>query len=192
MAKPSGGHPTLITLADICHAIHLIGTGKAENAVQVTKTLQDVKNHPISSQTVRCHLKKAGMKTVVKKKCPRLTFAHKKARLDFAESHQHWTVEDWKQVIWSDETKINCIGSDGKKWAWKKAGEGLSNRLVQGTVKFGGGSLMMWGCMTWEGVGMACKIDGRMDTDLYLQIMEDELQQTLEHYGKTPDDKNSR
>ena len=34
----------------------------------------------------------------------------------------------------------------------------------------------MWGCMTWEGVGMACKIDGRMDTDLYLQIMEDELQ----------------
>ena len=34
---------------------------------------------------------------------------------------------------------------------------------------------MMWGCMTWEGIGMAWKIDGRMDTDLYLQIMEDEL-----------------
>ena len=115
------------------------------------------------------------MKAVVKKKCPCLISAHKKARLDFAESHQHWTVEDWKQVIWSDETKINHIGSNGKRWAWKKAGEGLSDRLVQGTVKFGGGSLMMWGCMTWEGVGMACKIDGRMDTDLYLQIMEDEL-----------------
>ena len=42
--------------------------------------------------------------------------------------------------------------------------------------------------MRWEGVGMACKIDGRMDTDLYLQIMKDELQQTLEYFGKTPDD----
>ena len=47
---------------------------------------------------------------------------------------------------------------------------------------------MMWGCMTWEGVGMACKIDGKMDANLYTQIMEDELQQTLEHYGKTSDD----
>ena len=35
---------------------------------------------------------------------------------------------------------------------------------------------------------MACKIDGRMDTDLYLQIMEDELQQILEYFGKTLDD----
>ena len=63
------------------------------------------------------------------------------------------------------------------------AGEGLNDRLVEGTLKFGGGSLMMWGCMTWEGVGFASKIDGRMDGDLYLQILKDELQQTLEYYG---------
>ena len=88
--------------------------------------------------------------------------------MDFALSHKGWTVEDWKQVIWSDETKINCIGSDGMRWAWKKAGEGLSDRLVRATVKFGGGSLMMWGCMAWQGVEMACKIDGKMDTDLYI------------------------
>ncbi|KIJ16551.1 hypothetical protein PAXINDRAFT_34368, partial [Paxillus involutus ATCC 200175] len=52
----------------------------------------------------------------------------------------------------------------------KKAGEGLSDRLVEGTLKFGGGSVMMWGCMAWEGVGYATKIDGRMDGDLYLQF----------------------
>ena len=178
----------LIAPTDICHSIQLIGTGKAENAVQVTRTLQDVKNQSISPQTICCHLKKAGMKAVVKKKCPLLTKCHRQARMDFALSHRDWTIEDWKQVIWSDETKINCIGSDGKKWAWKKAGEELSNRLVEGTVKFGRGSLMMWGCMTWDSVGMACKMDGKMDTDLYIQILEDELQQTLEYYGKTPND----
>ena len=112
------------------HAIRLIGTGKAENAVQVTRTLQDVKNQSISPQTIHQHLKKAGMKAVVKKKCPLLSAHHKRARMDFAVSHQHWTVEDWKWIIWSDETKINCIGSDGKRWAWKKAGKGLSDRLV--------------------------------------------------------------
>ena len=125
-----------------------------------------------------------GMKAVVKKKRPLLSQRHRRERLDFAISHKDWTVEDWKHVVWSDETKINCLGSDGRKWAWKKAGEGLSDRTVAGTVKFGGGSLMMWGCMMWEGVGYGCKIDGRMDAELYTQILEDELQQSLEYYGK--------
>jgi hypothetical protein len=37
--------------------------------------------------------------------------------MDFAEKYLHWTVEDWKRVIWSDETKINRFGSDRRQWA---------------------------------------------------------------------------
>jgi len=57
----------------------------------------------------------------------------------------------------------------------QKAEEGLSNRLVEGTLKFGGGSLMMWGCMTWHGPGIATRINGRMDGELYLSILKKEL-----------------
>jgi len=108
--------------------------------------------------------------------------------MDYAEAHQHWTVDDWKRVVWTNETKVNRLGSDGKQWVWKREGEGLNNRLVQGTVKFGGGSLMFWGCMFWEGVGYGTKIDGRMDSDLFVSILEDELQQSLEYYNKKPED----
>lgn len=44
---------------------------------------------------------------------------------------------------------------------------------------------MVWGCMTWDGVGYACKIDGRMDGDLYVSILEDDLQGTMQYYSKT-------
>ena len=91
-------------------------------------------------------------------------------------------------MVWSDETKINCLGSDGCKWVWKRLGEGLSDRLVEGTVKFGEGSVMIWGCMTWKGVGYAAKIDGGMDSDLYLQILKDDLLNTLEYHGLNPSD----
>ena len=128
------------------------------------------------------------MKAVVNSKHPLLSAKHCKAHLDFAYAHKDWTLEDWKLVIWSDETKINCLGSDGCKWVWKKSGERLSDRLVQGTVKFGGGSVMVWGCMTWEGVGYAAKIDGRMDGDLYLQILKDEFQNSMRFYGLNPSD----
>ena len=56
----------------------------------------------------------------------------------------------------------------------EKGRGGAQHRLVQGTVKCGGGSLMMWGCMGWDGVGFACKIDGKMDADLFVSILGDE------------------
>ena len=47
---------------------------------------------------------------------------------------------------------------------------------------------MTWGCMTWDGVGYACKIDGKMDAELYVQILDEDLQASLQHYNKFPDD----
>ena len=95
-------------------------------------------------------------------------------------------MEDWKRVIWSDETKINHLGSDGRKWILKEVGEELNDRLVEGTQKFGGGNVMMWGCMGWDGVGYATRIEGRMDAELYVSILEDELQDSLHYYNKSP------
>ena len=40
--------------------------------------------------------------------------------------------------------------------------------------------------MTWEGVGYAAKIDGGMNSDLYLQILKDDLLNTLEYHGLNP------
>ena len=55
------------------------------------------------------------MKTVVKKKRALLSKRHKKNHMDFALAHKDWTLDDWKRVIWSDETKINCLGSYRRK-----------------------------------------------------------------------------
>ena len=38
------------------------------------------------------------------------------------------------------------------------------------------------------GVGYACKIDGKMNGDLYVQILEEELQESIKFYNKTKDD----
>jgi hypothetical protein len=31
--------------------------------------------------------------------------------------------------------------------------------------RVGGGSLMVWGCMRWNGVGMPAEVKGRMDAE---------------------------
>jgi hypothetical protein len=133
-------------------------------------------------------LKQNSLKAVTKKKKPLLTIAHRKKRLAFALRHREWTVEDWKRVIWSDETKINRIGSDGKQWVWKQVGEGLIEREVQGTVKFGGGNIMVWGCMGWNGVGQLAEVEGRMDADQYVDILGNHLLASFQESGIPEED----
>ena len=107
---------------------------------------------------------------------------HIRRRLAFALGHRHWTVGDWKRVVWSGETKVCPQGFGGRELVWKRPGGVLTEQQVQGTVKFGGGSLMMWGCMTAQGVGYACRIEGGLDAELYANILEDEFLATLKYY----------
>jgi hypothetical protein len=103
------------------------------------------------------------------------------AHLNFARYHENWTVEDWKRILWSDETKINRIGSDGKVYTWKKRGEPLSDRTTTPTVKHGGGNnLMVWGCMGWNGVGKLTEVQGLMDAQQYCDILEDGVVESFE------------
>ena len=61
----------------------------------------------MSCQIVMCTLVKAGLHSQKKVKKPHLFVKNVKAHLKFARIHQHWTVEDWSQVVFLDESKIN-------------------------------------------------------------------------------------
>jgi transposase len=176
-----GGCPSKLSPTDQRRIIHSITSGKLDNAVQATHFINSINESHVSSKTVRRTLKQHGLKAVVKAKRPLLKAQHRKARLSFALKYQNWTVDDWKRVLWSDETKINKIGSDGHQYVWKKAGEPLSDRTTQPTVKFGGGNIMVWGCMGWNGVGMLAEIEGRMDSAQYVEILAQHLSQSIEY-----------
>jgi DDE superfamily endonuclease len=102
--------------------------------------------------------------------------------MEFVRMYEHWTEDDWKQVMWTDETKINLFGSDGVKWGWKKGNNNSDPRIISQTVKHGGGNIMVWGCMTWEGPGFISRIEGGLDSTLYVEILDECIPLTLEYY----------
>ena len=134
LQKATGGHPPKLFSTNVQHAICLISFGKAENAVQVTKALTNIVNQPLSTSTVHRQLRKTGMKAVVKSKQSLLSAKHCKTCLDFAYTHKDWTLEDWKKVVWSDETKINHLGSDGHKCVEK--GRGVGVQSIHSTISY--------------------------------------------------------
>ena len=184
--KSLGGHPHALTKQDEYSLLCSISSGCCSTAVEAQKNLREHQNINISAQTVRNTLKKNGMKAYVKAKKPLITQKHKKQHLEFAKKYKDWTVEDWRNVVFSDETKVNRFGADGQKWCWKKPGSSLQPNHVKPTIKHGGGSMMVWGCMTAQGVGNLVKIEATMDSKLYFQILEEDLLDSLEYHGLDP------
>ena len=76
-------------------------------------------------------------------------------------------------MLWSDETKINCIGSDGKLYIWKQRGEPLSDRTTTPTVKHGGGNNL-------NVVGKPIEVEGKMDAMQYCEILDSGVVESFE------------
>ena len=177
--KEKSGRPRKFTTHDVRIATRMLASTKAHNV----SDLQRQHFPTLHPDTIRKRLTKSGLKAYVRRTKPFSSDAHKKRRLEWAQSHAHWTAEDWKSVIFSDESKFNLFGSDGRRWCWRKPGEEFDERYVRKEVKHGGGNVMVWGCVTAMGMGRIVKIDGNMDGPLYTEILNDDVLGTLKDLG---------
>lgn len=91
--------------------------------------------------------------------------------------------EFWDKVIFSDISKFNLFGSDRRTMVWRKPNEEFNRKNTRVTVKHGGGSIMVWGCMAANGVGNLHFIDGIMDKHAYLNILKYNLAQSAAILG---------
>lgn len=101
-----------------------------------------------------------------------LRTANKKKRLTWARNHEAWTTDDWRNVLWTDESKFELIGSKRRVFVRRSAGEKMLPECVVPTVKHGGGSVMVWGCFSANGVGDLIRIDGILNKERYKNILQ--------------------
>lgn len=79
---------------------------RKKTASELAAALTEETGTLISTQTARRRLTEAGLKGYKARKKPWLSVENKKKRLDWALRHQHFTVEDWSNVLWSDESNF--------------------------------------------------------------------------------------
>ncbi len=66
----------------------------------------------ISEHTTRRTLKQMGYSSRRPHRVPLLSDKNRKRRLQFTQPHQNWTIEDWKNVAWSNESRFLLRHSD--------------------------------------------------------------------------------
>lgn len=139
-----------------------------------------IKVHP---ETVRRVLRRSQYHGRVARRKPFINAVNQKKRMQFAREYAEYDQAWWNRVIFCDECKFTLWQSDGKANVWRKTNEELNPRNLKPTVKFGGGSIMVWGCMSGNGVGDLVFIDDTMNKEAYLNILRGHLKQSARHLG---------
>lgn len=114
---------------------------------------------------------------------PLITDKNKKVRLNYAKAHKNKDFSFWKDVLFTDESKYNIFGSDGRPYVWRKSNEELLSKHIKPSVKHGGGSVMVWGSFSAAGPGSLHFIEGIMDQKAYLEILKANLPISKEKLG---------
>lgn len=119
----------------------------------------------------------------IPRKNPLISDINFKKRFEFAKLHKNDDIDFWKRVIFSDESKFNIFGYDGKQRLWRKPNAAMAIQNLLPTVKHGGGSVMVWGCMSIAGVGNLVFIDTAMNLYVYLNILKANLKTSANKMG---------
>lgn len=178
------GRPKKLSERAQRHIQMLSKKDRRRSAVSIAAEIEEVEGQPVSTQTIRRTLHHIGLYGCRPRKKPLLKAVHKKARQKFAEDMSTKAMAYWKNILWSDETKINLFGSDGVKHVWRQPGEEYKDVCVMPTVKHGGGNVMVWGCMSAAGVGELHFIEGNMNSSMYCEILEQRMIPSLRKLGR--------
>ena len=79
-----------------------------------------------------------------------LTDRHRRERLAYAQEHVNWTLRQWQQVLFSDESRFRIENNDSRIRVWRRPGEAFDKNCVHPRKAFNGGSIMVWAGVSWN------------------------------------------
>ncbi|KAK3521514.1 hypothetical protein QTP70_008596 [Hemibagrus guttatus] len=129
----------------------------------------------VTKATISNTLRRQGLKSCSARRVPLLKPVHVRAHLKFAREHLDDPEEDWENVIWSDETKIELFGKNSTCRVWRRKNAELHPKNTIPTVKHGGGNIMLWGCFSAKGPGRLIRVKERMNGAMYREILSKNL-----------------
>jgi hypothetical protein len=108
-------------------------------------SVSELMDTPISFTKTRCRAHNLGFNNWVAAKKPFLNDRHKANCLQFAKAHEHWTTNDWRLVLWTDESSFEIRKSSTQVQVWQKSTEKYQEKNLAPTFKSGQTSTMAWG-----------------------------------------------
>jgi len=189
--KPKMGRPAKVSkrTREALKAMFLANSFDNENDKyeEAQEYICSVSEGPVHKETIRRYLRAERVMARVKPDSPFLTKDQMAARYKFAKDHVKWSVDQWKNVMFSDECSISRLSQPGRQWYYSNDEHRLQHRHhFKQKKQGGGGKIMIWACITCFGVGDMCWVEGNMDADYYEEVLRDYVIASRKWYKMDP------
>lgn len=180
---PSTKGPRKVTPSDE-FIIREIKRNPKLTSTELCKMLFQFSGTSVHPFTVRRILRKHEYYSRVARRKPLIREENRKQRLQFARKYKDKGIDFWKNVIFIDESKFSVFRSDRRQEkVWRKRNEAYEVKNLCATVKHGGEHIMVWGAMSYNGVGNLAFIEGNMNKETYLDILKTNLKSSARKLG---------
>ena len=167
----NGGRPKKTPPQDDRALKRIAHSNRFKSTTSITHLWNETMTSPVSRSTTYWRLQFHGFSSRIPCTKPLLSCKQKKKCLQFAQKYSKWMVEDWKQVIFSDESKfVMGYGNKGPR-VWRQKYERHKAACLKRSVKHPA-SVMVWGCVSSRGVGSVSSPKTTVNTEVYIDLLD--------------------
>ena len=143
--RPRPGQPRVTTARQDRHIRRVHRRDRFLTAAETARNLLGTRQRPVSADTVRRRLAAANLRNRRPARRPVLTPRHRMARLQWAQGRIRWRHQQWRQVLFTDESRFCVDSPDGRVRIWRPRNERFADASVLERNAWGGPSVMIWG-----------------------------------------------
>ncbi|CAL5989042.1 DDE_superfamily endonuclease domain-containing protein [Hexamita inflata] len=172
--KPKGGSEKKFDQSAQMTLVNLARWHYHLSQTELCKLFYEHTNLEISRRSAVEILHNHGVKSYKGKFKPILSQEQMDARLKWCLEREHWTVEDWKKYVFTDECGIHETGRRNVYFL-RRPDEGDDPRFFLATKNNGGFFVSVWGGVSQYGLTpIVCSLSDkeRWDADHYLKILK--------------------
>ncbi|CAI9547927.1 unnamed protein product [Staurois parvus] len=148
--QPRSGRPSTMKERGQHMLKHTLHRNRQLSAESIAKNLQTSCGLQISTTVCR-ELHGMGFHGRAAASKPYITKCNAKHWMQWCKAGHHWTLEQWRHVLWSDESRFSVWQSNGHVWVWWLPGEGYLPDLIVPSLVEGG----LWCGVVFQELGLA-------------------------------------
>lgn len=172
--KPRSGRPPKITT----HTKRRLRRRLSANPFSTPGELQSEISplRLVSQRAIRRYCAQLGFPSKIARQKPLTSGVHRRKRIEFCKKTLNWSLEQWENVMWSDESNFYLFHNTHRYVRRPKKSDPCNFRYTRKNVKHPP-YLMIWGCMSSTGRGGLYFLpkSTKMNAARYKSILEEHL-----------------
>ena len=169
------GRPRKTTVNDDRMIYRMARANPKLSAKNIAQEINGTLAKPVSRRTVQRRLNDRKLYSYIAARKPALTINDRYKRIKFCRRLLQCTQETLNKIIFTDESNFEVMNRKSRVIVRRHRNEKYHKQFLAARGQGGGGSIGIWGAISYHGTGLHQLYEGRLNRFGYIDILENAL-----------------